>query len=333
MVELLENVRGKDVFVLQSTCTPTNDTLMEVMVMVDALKRASAGGITAAIPYLGYARQDRRPRSARVAITAKVVANMLQSVGVDRLLTMDLHSDQIQGFFDIPVPPDSAAALRYQCWRQSRLAGVEPLPTRHFQRPEDATEQISARPGRARKRFRRSSQGLWPSEGSVSEEVLALAACREGIRWMATDEGVLGRSLDYNFSRDPGDGCTAMAPISSTTSTAMKRVPPRCTWSSATIASLTMLDLCIQVCRRKTLPITSSTALRFPRNPFWMRVATPSYRLFSMVKTPGNTTRNRAANSCADSMMACNAIRRLRRSPSAKPSSGIIPNTSGDCNV
>ncbi|MBZ0104594.1 MAG: ribose-phosphate pyrophosphokinase [Sulfuricella denitrificans] len=103
MVELLENVRGKDVFVLQSTCMPTNDTLMEVMVMVDALKRASAGRITAAIPYLGYARQDRRPRSARVAITAKVVANMLQSVGVDRLLTMDLHSDQIQGFFDIPV--------------------------------------------------------------------------------------------------------------------------------------------------------------------------------------------------------------------------------------
>ncbi len=103
MVEILENVRGKDVFVLQSTCQPTNDTLMEVMVMVDALKRASAGRITAAIPYFGYARQDRRPRSARVAITAKVVANMLQGVGVDRLLTMDLHSDQIQGFFDIPV--------------------------------------------------------------------------------------------------------------------------------------------------------------------------------------------------------------------------------------
>jgi len=103
MVEILENVRGKDVFVLQSTCQPTNDTLMEVMVMVDALKRASAGRITAAIPYYGYARQDRRTRSARVAITAKVVANMLQGVGVDRLLTMDLHSDQIQGFFDIPV--------------------------------------------------------------------------------------------------------------------------------------------------------------------------------------------------------------------------------------
>ncbi len=103
MVELNENVRGKDVFVLQSTCAPTNDNLMEVMVMVDALKRASAGRITAAMPYFGYSRQDRRPRSARVAITAKVVADMLVSAGVNRLLTMDLHSDQIQGFFDIPV--------------------------------------------------------------------------------------------------------------------------------------------------------------------------------------------------------------------------------------
>jgi ribose-phosphate pyrophosphokinase len=102
-VEILENVRGKDVFILQSTCNPTNDNLMEIMVMADALRRASAGRITAAIPYYGYARQDRRTRSARVAITAKVVANMLQSVGVDRALTMDLHSDQIQGFFDIPV--------------------------------------------------------------------------------------------------------------------------------------------------------------------------------------------------------------------------------------
>ena len=103
MVELLENVRGRDVYVLQSTCMPTNDNLMEVMIMVDALRRASAARITAAIPYLGYARQDRRPRSARVAISAKVVANMLGVAGVDRLLTMDLHSDQIQGFFDIPV--------------------------------------------------------------------------------------------------------------------------------------------------------------------------------------------------------------------------------------
>ena len=102
MVEILENVRGKDVFVLQSTCMPTNDNLMEVLVLVDALKRASAGRITAAMPYFGYARQDRRPRSVRVPITAKVVANMLTTVGMDRLLTMDLHSDQIQGFFDIP---------------------------------------------------------------------------------------------------------------------------------------------------------------------------------------------------------------------------------------
>ncbi|MCY0387175.1 ribose-phosphate pyrophosphokinase [Robbsia sp. Bb-Pol-6] len=102
-VEIMENVRGKDVFVLQSTCAPTNDTLMELMIMTDALRRASAGRITAAIPYFGYARQDRRPRSARVAISAKVVANMLQIAGVNRIITMDLHADQIQGFFDIPV--------------------------------------------------------------------------------------------------------------------------------------------------------------------------------------------------------------------------------------
>jgi ribose-phosphate pyrophosphokinase len=103
MVELFENVRGKDVFILQPTCAPTNDNLMEIMIMADALKRASAGRVTAAIPYFGYARQDRRPRSARVAISAKVVANMLQVVGISRLLVMDLHADQIQGFFDIPV--------------------------------------------------------------------------------------------------------------------------------------------------------------------------------------------------------------------------------------
>jgi ribose-phosphate pyrophosphokinase len=103
MVEILENVRGKDCFVLQPTCTPTNDNLMEALLMVDALRRASAGRITAAIPYFGYGRQDRRPRSARVAISAKVVANMLVAVGVDRVLTMDLHADQIQGFFDVPV--------------------------------------------------------------------------------------------------------------------------------------------------------------------------------------------------------------------------------------
>ena len=103
MVELMENVRGRDVFILQSTCAPTNDNLMEIMVMVDALKRASAARITAAIPYFGYARQDRRPRSARVAITAKVVADMLSTVGVNRVMVMDLHADQIQGFFNIPV--------------------------------------------------------------------------------------------------------------------------------------------------------------------------------------------------------------------------------------
>lgn len=102
-VEINENVRGKDVFVLQSTCSPTNDSLMELMLMVDALKRASAGRVTAAIPYFGYARQDRRPRSARVAISAKVIANMLENVGVERVIIMDLHADQIQGFFDIPV--------------------------------------------------------------------------------------------------------------------------------------------------------------------------------------------------------------------------------------
>ncbi len=103
MVEIQENVRGKDVFILQSTCQPTNESLMEVLIMVDALKRASAGRITAAMPYFGYARQDRRPRSARVAITAKLVANMLGAAGVDRVMTMDLHAEQIQGFFDVPV--------------------------------------------------------------------------------------------------------------------------------------------------------------------------------------------------------------------------------------
>ena len=102
-VELLENVRGKDVFVLQPTCSPTNDNLMELLVLVDALKRASAGRITASIPYFGYARQDRRSRSSRVPIAAKLVANMLAAAGVDRVLTMDLHAEQIQGFFDIPV--------------------------------------------------------------------------------------------------------------------------------------------------------------------------------------------------------------------------------------
>ena len=102
-VEINENVRGREVFILQSTCAPTNESLMEVLSMADALRRASAGRITAAMPYFGYARQDRRPRSARVAITAKLVANMLGAAGVDRVMTMDLHADQIQGFFDVPV--------------------------------------------------------------------------------------------------------------------------------------------------------------------------------------------------------------------------------------
>ena len=119
LVEIMENVRGKDVFVLQSTCQPTNDNLMELMVMVDALKRSSAARVSAAIPYFGYARQDRRPRSARVGISAKVVANMLTSVGVSRVLTMDLHADQIQGFFDVPVDNIYAApVLLGDVWKQ-----------------------------------------------------------------------------------------------------------------------------------------------------------------------------------------------------------------------
>ena len=118
MVEIMENVRGKDVFVLQSTCQPTNDNLMELMVMVDALKRSSAARVSAAIPYFGYARQDRRPRSARVGISAKVVANMLTSVGVSRVLTMDLHADQIQGFFDIPVDNIYASPVLLRDLRQ-----------------------------------------------------------------------------------------------------------------------------------------------------------------------------------------------------------------------
>ncbi|GAB6259761.1 ribose-phosphate pyrophosphokinase [Photobacterium sp. R1] len=102
-VQINENVRGSDVFIIQSTCAPTNDNLMELVVMIDALRRASAGRITAVIPYFGYARQDRRVRSARVPITAKVVADFLSNVGVDRVLTVDLHAEQIQGFFDVPV--------------------------------------------------------------------------------------------------------------------------------------------------------------------------------------------------------------------------------------
>ena len=102
-VQINDNVRGSDVFIVQSTCAPCNDNLMELIVMVDALRRASAGRITAVIPYFGYARQDRRVRSARVPITAKVVADFLSSVGVDRVLMVDLHAEQIQGFFDVPV--------------------------------------------------------------------------------------------------------------------------------------------------------------------------------------------------------------------------------------
>ena len=102
-VEIHENVRGQDVFLLQSTCAPTNDSLMELLIMADAIHRASATRVTAVIPYYGYARQDRRPRSARVAISAKVIADMISTVGIDRILTVDLHADQIQGFFNIPV--------------------------------------------------------------------------------------------------------------------------------------------------------------------------------------------------------------------------------------
>ena len=120
MIELLENVRGRDVFILQSTCAPTNDNLMEVLVMVDALKRASAARITAAIPYFGYARQDRRPRSARVPISAKVVADMLMTVGLHRIMVMDLHADQIQGFFNIPVDNIYATPILLgDLWKQN----------------------------------------------------------------------------------------------------------------------------------------------------------------------------------------------------------------------
>ena len=103
MAEISENVRGRDIFIVQSLCAPTNDNLMELLVIADALRRASAVRITAVVPYMGYARQDRRPRSARVPITAKVVANMIGAVGIDRVLTVDLHADQIQGLFDMPL--------------------------------------------------------------------------------------------------------------------------------------------------------------------------------------------------------------------------------------
>ena len=119
-VELMENVRGRDVFIVQSTCPPANDSLMELLVMVDACRRASAARITAVVPYFGYSRQDRRPRATRSAITAKLVANMISSAGVNRLLTVDLHSDQIQGFFDIPVDNVYASpVLLGEAWKQA----------------------------------------------------------------------------------------------------------------------------------------------------------------------------------------------------------------------
>ena len=118
-VEIEENVRGKDVFVIQPTCSPTNENLMELLVMIDALHRASASRITAVMPYYGYARQDRRSRSARVPISAKLVAKMIEQAGTDRILTVDLHADQIQGFFDIPVDNVySSPILLGDVWRQ-----------------------------------------------------------------------------------------------------------------------------------------------------------------------------------------------------------------------
>ena len=123
-VELLENVRGRDVFILQSTCAPTNDNLMELLTVADALKRASAGRITAAIPYFGYARQDRRPRSVRVPISAKLGANMLATAGINRVLTVDLHADQIQGFFDIPVDNIYATPILIHDILQQRIENL-----------------------------------------------------------------------------------------------------------------------------------------------------------------------------------------------------------------
>ncbi len=118
-VELMDNVRGRDVFIVQSTCAPTNDHLMELLIMVDACRRASAGRITAVMPYFGYSRQDRRPRAQRSAISAKLVANMIMRAGVDRLLTVDLHADQISGFFDIPVDNVySSPVLLGEVWKQ-----------------------------------------------------------------------------------------------------------------------------------------------------------------------------------------------------------------------
>jgi ribose-phosphate pyrophosphokinase len=128
-VEIMENVRGKDVYLVQSTCPPANEHLMELLVMADACRRASAGRITAVIPYLGYARQDRRPRATRVPITAKLVADMIGRAGVNRVLTVDLHADQIQGFFDVPVDNVYASpVLLGEVWKQKydRMIVVSP---------------------------------------------------------------------------------------------------------------------------------------------------------------------------------------------------------------
>jgi ribose-phosphate pyrophosphokinase len=129
MVEIVDSVRGRDVFIVQPTCAPANDNLMELLVMVDAIKRASASRITAVIPYLGYSRQDRRPRSVRVPITAKMVAKLIGSVGVDRVLTVDLHADQIQGFFDVPVDNVYASPILLgDVWRQKYLDQIVVSP-------------------------------------------------------------------------------------------------------------------------------------------------------------------------------------------------------------
>ncbi len=128
-VEIMENVRGRDVFILQPTCAPASENLMELLVMIDALRRSSAHRITAVLPYFGYARQDRRPRTARVAITAKLVANMIGNAGADRVLTLDLHADQIQGFFDIPSDNIYASPVLWkELWqrREDNLTVVSP---------------------------------------------------------------------------------------------------------------------------------------------------------------------------------------------------------------
>nr|MBV6629867.1 ribose-phosphate pyrophosphokinase [Oceanococcus sp. HetDA_MAG_MS8] len=128
-VEIEENVRGKDVFVVQPTCAPTNDNIMELLTMIDALRRASAGRITAVIPYFGYARQDRRPRSARVPITAKLVADMISEAGASRVLTVDLHAEQIQGFFSVPVDNVYASpVLLSDIWKQKYASQIVVSP-------------------------------------------------------------------------------------------------------------------------------------------------------------------------------------------------------------